>query len=238
MSFEVFANCRSGIAIVNEDRAPKARREFELCLENGVLNRRCRVISIEVETGLADCANVLRVRHTREFVEPCTGRARGIVRMYANGARQSRVTRAQRDSRRARVDIRAGDDDTFDAGIGGAFEHNVEVGAEALVGQVGADVDHRLSALVCFEKRRRMSQALSVHVRERQHAFYVVARFGERNGFDPHVCGSSGAIVQPAVDAVRASIVGSRGEHAVTIIARQQFGDVAASDLDIDGRIE
>ena len=130
------------IPLVQEERLVESRGEAELELERTALLGGRREVPEVVESALA-CRNHQRV--AGELGEPRgirVAQRRRVVRMHAGRRAQDlRMPTAERNGLLRVGEGRAGDDHRRDPRGACARQHRLAVRIEAVVGQVGADVD-------------------------------------------------------------------------------------------------
>jgi hypothetical protein len=130
------------IALVQEHGLARVRGDLQLHLEGAPLRRARREIAEVIQAAFADrddLGHCLQRAHLRVALGRVLGR---VVRMHAGGREQfaGMRTRQLGGHRRMRA-AGTGDDHAGHAGVAGALHHRVAVVVEAVVGEVGADVD-------------------------------------------------------------------------------------------------
>ena len=133
---------RMRVALVQEHRLAGVGGDLQLHLECTPLRRTRREIAEVIQPALTD-RHHFGQRLQRAHFRIALGRVLGgVVRMHAGGGEQFARMRAREFGRHGRMRAaRAGDDHAAHAGVACALQHGVAVVVEAVVGEVGADVD-------------------------------------------------------------------------------------------------
>ena len=137
------------VALVQEQRLAGVDRDLQLAFEGLALRRARREVAEIVETALAD-GDDLRIREQRaHFGVAFLGVFDRVVRMHAGGGvEHTRVLLRQRQRFGRVFAAGAGNDQLRNAGRTCAFQHRVAIPVEAVVGEVGADVDELHAAIL------------------------------------------------------------------------------------------
>ena len=99
-----------------------------------------RVVTVEVEPGLADRDRLRVVEQGAEVVELLRVAVRGLMRVDAEGGEHSRLPLGDREGGPARVEPRADRDDAIDTGL--SRPHDDEVGSVSARVEMRMRVDH------------------------------------------------------------------------------------------------
>ena len=130
------------VALVQEHGLAGGGRDLELPAEGAALQIARREVPEIVEPAFADGDDVGFARQRLQRGQGVDGEVGGVMRMHAGGGEQHAGMRARELDRLARAFLaRAGHDDLRDAGGRGALQDGVAVGVEAVVREIGADVD-------------------------------------------------------------------------------------------------
>ena len=130
------------VALVQEQRLSVFRCQLQLALERLALGRTRRKIAEVVQTAFAHRQH-LRVRVQGAHLGVAfVGVFQRVVRVHAGGGEQKARMRLGQGQRLGRMlAAGAGDHHLHDARIARALQHRVAVRVEAVVGEIGADVD-------------------------------------------------------------------------------------------------